>query len=301
MQSTSGSNLRRSNNMAKKTELTPVSARDLQIIEYRGHRVVTTEQLAAGYGTDVENIRRNFNRNKSRFVEGKHYFQVAGGELENLRVTFSPAQISNKTRSLTLWTERGAANHAKMLETDQAWNYHEDLVEFYFTQRDAIATPANQLTISRKELALMIIEAEERAEATALENKILNATVESLEKHFTKGMTIPAFCKGLNGVNVSKMSWWAYQRNWLYNAQRDPEKNPKWRVASYARDKYLTEDETKITPHGQDEFKKFTPVLLEQGCHRLYQLYMKGELPMKKTWNGEYSHDKAIYTPEDKV
>ncbi|HCL5065972.1 TPA: ORF6N domain-containing protein, partial [Salmonella enterica] len=158
------------------------------------------------------NIRRNFNRNKSRFVEGKHYFQVAGGELENLRVTFSPAQISNKTRSLTLWTERGAANHAKMLETDQAWNYHEDLVEFYFTQRDAIATPANQLTISRKELALMIIEAEERAEATALENKILNATVESLEKHFTKGMTIPAFCKGLNGVNVSKMSWWAYQR-----------------------------------------------------------------------------------------
>ncbi|EMN7478898.1 ORF6N domain-containing protein, partial [Salmonella enterica] len=189
----------------------------------------------------------------------------------------------------------------KMLETDQAWNYHEDLVEFYFTQRDAIATPANQLTISRKELALMIIEAEERAEATALENKILNATVESLEKHFTKGMTIPAFCKGLNGVNVSKMSWWAYQRNWLYNAQRDPEKNPKWRVASYARDKYLTEDETKITPHGQDEFKKFTPVLLEQGCHRLYQLYMKGELPMKKTWNGEYSHDKAIYTPEDKA
>ncbi|EJI4858701.1 ORF6N domain-containing protein, partial [Salmonella enterica] len=104
MQSTSGSNLRRSNNMAKKTELTPVSARDLQIIEYRGHRVVTTEQLAAGYGTDVENIRRNFNRNKSRFIEGKHYFPVAGGELENLRVTFSPAQISNKTRSLTLWT-----------------------------------------------------------------------------------------------------------------------------------------------------------------------------------------------------
>ncbi|EOG2817509.1 hypothetical protein ACK85X_005039, partial [Salmonella enterica] len=44
MQSTSGSNLRRSNNMAKKTELKPVAARDLQIIEYRGHRVVTTEQ-----------------------------------------------------------------------------------------------------------------------------------------------------------------------------------------------------------------------------------------------------------------
>ncbi|HCL5313121.1 TPA: ORF6N domain-containing protein, partial [Salmonella enterica] len=225
--------------MAKKTELATVAARDLQIIEYRGQRVATTEQLAAGYGTDAENIRRNFNRNKSRLIEGKHYFQITGPELENLRVTFSPAQISNKTRSLTLWTERGAANHAKMLETDQAWSYHEDLVEFYFTQRDAITVPVNQATISRKELALMVIEAEERAEAVALENKTLNATVESLEKHFTRGMSIPAFCKGLNGVNINKMSWWAFQRKWLYNEQHDPKKNPKWRVASYARGKYL--------------------------------------------------------------
>lgn len=278
-----------------KTELVPVAACDLQIIEYRGQRVVTTEQLAAGYGTDAENIRRNFNRNKSRFIEGKHYFQITGPELENLRVTFSPAQISNKTRSLTLWTERGAANHAKMLKTDQAWGYHEDLVEFYFTQRNAIALP-----VSRKELALMVIEAEERAEAAALENKTLSATVESLEKHFTKGMTIPAFCKALNGVNINKMMWWVFERNWVFNEQRDPDKDPRWRVASYARDKYLTEDQTQITPHGKDAFTKFTPVLLEKGCHRLYQLYMKGELPMKKTWDGEYSHDKAIYTPENK-
>ncbi|EIA9361938.1 ORF6N domain-containing protein [Salmonella enterica] len=258
-------------------------------------RVVTNEQLAAGYGTDVANIKMNYSRNADRFVEGKHFFKVTGEELANLRVTFSYLQISSKTRSLMLWTERGAANHAKMLETDQAWGYHEDLVEFYFTQRNATALP-----VSRKELALMVIEAEERAEAAALENKTLSATVESLEKHFTKGMTIPAFCKALNGVNINKMMWWAFERNWVFNEQRDPEKDPRWRVASYARDKYLTEDQTQITPHGKDAFTKFTPVLLEKGCHRLYQLYMKGELPMKKTWDGEYSHDKAIYTPENK-
>ncbi|EOC3267768.1 ORF6N domain-containing protein [Salmonella enterica subsp. enterica serovar Montevideo] len=281
--------------MAMKTELATVAARDLQIIEYRGQRVVTNEQLAAGYGTDVANIKMNYSRNTDRFVEGKHFFKVTGEELANLRVTFSYLQISSKTRSLMLWTERGAANHAKMLETDQAWSYHEDLVECYFTQRNATALP-----VSRKELALMVIEAEERAEAAALENKTLSATVESLEKHFTKGMTIPAFCKALNGVNINKMMWWAFERNWVFNEQRDPEKDPRWRVASYARDKYLTEDQTQITPHGKDAFTKFTPVLLEKGCHRLYQLYMKGELPMKKTWDGEYSHDKAIYTPENK-
>lgn len=284
--------------MAMKTELAPVAARDLQIIEYRAQRVVTTEQLAAGYGATEQMITNNFNRNKSRFVEGKHYFKLSGEEVEILRNSFRGVQISNKARSLTLWTERGAANHAKMLETDQAWGYHEDLVEFYFTQRDAIAVPSTQVALSRKQLAMMVIEAEERAEAVALENKTLNATVESLEKHFTKGMTIPAFCKALNGVNINKMMWWVFERDWVFNEQRDPEKDPRWRVASYARDKYLTEDQTQITPHGKDAFTKFTPVLLEKGCHRLYQLYMKGELPMKKAWNGEYSHDKAIYTPE---
>lgn len=282
-----------------KTELTTVSARDLQIIEYRGQRVVTTEQLAFGYGTTPIRIQQNHIRNESRFVEGKHFFKVTGSELKTFRLSFSES-VNKHTTSLVLWTERGAANHAKMLETDQAWSYHEDLVEFYFTQRDAIAAPVNQAAISRKELALMVIEAEERAEAAALENKTLSDTVESLEKHFIKGMTIPQFCKGLNGVNASKMMWWAYQRNWLYNARHDPEKPPKWRVASYARDRYLTEEETQITPHGKDEFTRYTPVLLVRGCHRLYQLYVKGELPMKSTWNRVFSHDKAIYTPEER-
>jgi hypothetical protein len=71
---------------------------------------------------------------------------------------------------LILWTERGAAPR-KIVDTDQAWGYHEYLVEFYFTQRDAIPAPSIQVAISRKELALMVIEAEERAEAAALENK----------------------------------------------------------------------------------------------------------------------------------
>lgn len=210
--------------MTKKNELVPVSAKELQIVEYRGQRVVTTEQMAAGYGTTVDRIRQNFNRNKSRFAEEKHYFQIEGEELNDLRVSFSDAQISSKTRSLTLWTERGAANHSKMLETDQAWNYFDDLTEFYFTRRDSITTEAELLSNPAKLRSMLSVYAEnvERLEG---ENKTLNATVDSLEKYFTKGMTIPAFCKGLNGVNTAKIMWWAMERNWLYNEQKDPEKN----------------------------------------------------------------------------
>ncbi|SFU98510.1 ORF6N domain-containing protein [Xenorhabdus koppenhoeferi] len=286
--------------MTKKNELTLIPAKELQIVEYRGQRVVDTERLAAGYGTDVKNIQMNFTNNKSRFEEGKHYFKLEGEELQQFKnCPNNFGSVNKHTRNLILWTERGAANHSKMLETDQAWGYFDDLTEFYFTRRDAITTEAELLSNPAKLRSMLSVYAEnvERLEG---ENKTLSTTVDSLEKHFTKGMTLPAFCKGLNGVNTAKIMWWAMERNWLYNEQKDPEKKPRWRVASYARDRYLTEDENEIKPHGQDPFITRTAVLLEKGCHRLYALYMKGELPMKKSWNGEYHHDKAIYTPEGK-
>ncbi|EJJ4276309.1 ORF6N domain-containing protein, partial [Salmonella enterica] len=147
--------------MAKKTELAMVSARDLQRIEYRGQRVVTTEQLAAGYGASVKNIQDNFLNNRQRFIEGKHFFRVEGDELRELKNRPEIIGLVGKNaRSLTLWTERGAANHAKMLETDQAWNYFNDLTEFYFSYREVTALPSPS-ELSRLEILKMAIESEE--------------------------------------------------------------------------------------------------------------------------------------------
>ena len=49
--------------------------------------------------------------------------------------------IARNVRSLILWTERGAARHAKMLETDQAWEVFERLEDCYFS-RTAASEPA---------------------------------------------------------------------------------------------------------------------------------------------------------------
>ncbi|GDU98310.1 phage antirepressor [Escherichia coli] len=98
--------------------------------------------LAQLYGTDSDNIKKNYSRNADRFCEGKHFYKVIGDELKNLRVTLSHSQnpISPKTRSLILWTERGAARHAKMLETDQAWEVFEKLEDCYFSHKQPPAT-----------------------------------------------------------------------------------------------------------------------------------------------------------------
>ena len=133
----------------------------------------------------------------------------------------------------------------------------------------------------------------ELGQVLAIENKQQQVQIESLESLFRQGMTIPQFCKMLNGVNVMKVSEHLEEKSWLYNESRSGN-SKRWRVASYARDRYLTEEQQQIGIHGYEPFIKFTPVLLQAGAVRLYQLYVKNELPMKKDWDGTFTQDKVI-------
>ena len=116
--------------------MSTLTVQNLPPVQHDGFRVITTELLANVYETEINNIQQNFKRNKKRFIEGKHYFKVVGDALNNLRLTMSHLQISAKVRSLILWTERGAARHAKMLDTDNAWDVFEALEDFYFAKKE---------------------------------------------------------------------------------------------------------------------------------------------------------------------
>lgn len=110
---------------------------NLTVIEKDGQRVLTTAQLAEAYGTDTKHISNNFSNNKERYKIGKHYFLLQGEELkqflqsENLGV-----QNSSKIRALYLWTEKGAWLHAKSLNTDEAWEAYERLVDEYYNVKE---------------------------------------------------------------------------------------------------------------------------------------------------------------------
>ena len=62
-----------------------VDPQPLPVIEWAGVRVVTTETLASGYGTDEANIRNNLSRNLDRFEDGKHYYLLSGSELREFK------------------------------------------------------------------------------------------------------------------------------------------------------------------------------------------------------------------------
>ncbi|MGQ6496408.1 ORF6N domain-containing protein [Serratia sp. IR-2025] len=117
-----------------------ISAGSVPSITHNANPVVTTEFLAHLYGTEAARIRKNHQRNSARFIDGKHFYKITGVALDDLRVSLRHSQnpISPKVRSLILWTERGAARHAKMLETDLAWEVFEQLEDCYFNQRAGV-------------------------------------------------------------------------------------------------------------------------------------------------------------------
>lgn len=117
--------------------------------------------------------------------------------------------------------------------------------------------------------------------------------IEHLENLFKPGITPVKFCKQLNGVNVQRVSAFLEEHNWLYD-ERPESSRPAWRVKAYARDQYLTERHNQIEPGDFDSFDAYTPILLRKGAIWLYRQYLKGGLPMKKTWNGEFTHDKEL-------
>lgn len=113
-----------------------ITAETLSPITHNQIPIITTELLAKLYECSVECIHRNHHRNKVRFTEGKHFVIAKGADLQNLKISLRDFQtVAPNVRKLILWTERGAARHAKMLETDQAWEVFEKLEDCYFSQK----------------------------------------------------------------------------------------------------------------------------------------------------------------------
>jgi phage regulator Rha-like protein len=109
---------------------------NLMVIEQNGQRVLTTQQLAEAYGTDVKTISNNFNRNKDRYKPNKHYFLLEGDELRQFKAIHQFDEQLKFATKLYLWTEKGAWLHAKSLNTDEAWEAYERLVDEYYNVKE---------------------------------------------------------------------------------------------------------------------------------------------------------------------
>ena len=157
---------------------------ELTVLEHNDIRVMTTEQLAEAYGCDVQRIKQNFNNNRERFMEGKHYFRLEGVELKSFKrqVENFDLPVSKFASAMYLWTKRGAARHSKMLGTERAWDVFDELEESYFNPMKNM-TPEEFLLCSAQRMV-------EQARAIKAANARIDKVDERLLEVESKQMTI---------------------------------------------------------------------------------------------------------------
>jgi len=134
-------------------------------IEYQGQRILTTSQLAESYESDAQLIVNNFNRNKERYTEGKHYILLEGAALKDFRAK-NQIDLPPNINKLYLWPEKGAWLHAKSLNTDKAWEAYEMLVDDYYAVKLLRANDSYMIEDPIERAKAWIIEAEQTKSLT---------------------------------------------------------------------------------------------------------------------------------------
>lgn len=146
------------------TSDTSVSINDypLQVVEYKGERVVSSYDIANLHNKPVKAVNQQFERNKERLKEGIDYFLINKEEFsesQSVTQTFIP----NNVKDIKLFTERGYLKLVKSFTDDLSWQVQDLLVDSYFKLKEALS--------SKNSLLLDIVTADDAKErALALSN-----------------------------------------------------------------------------------------------------------------------------------
>lgn len=163
---------------------------DIQVIEQQGMRVLTTAQLAECYETTERRISENFNANKERYEEGKHYIVLEGEEKRDF-LNRTEIPYGSRAAKFYLWTERGALLHAKSLNTDKAWEVYGELVETYFRAQKAQIALQNLSPQTQAMINLEVRQNELESRVNDLEQRITETAKSEPERAVTKNEPKP--------------------------------------------------------------------------------------------------------------
>ncbi|MBC9786443.1 phage antirepressor KilAC domain-containing protein [Heliobacterium chlorum] len=200
--------------------------KSLQVIEMNGQRVLMTAQLAEAYGTDNKHISDNYKYNQERYTEGKHFYCLQGDELKSFKIGYPEISDTLKyTSILYLWTEKGAWLHAKSLNTDQAWEAYEMLVDEYYRLKEQ-----RQQSEPQYELPSNFAEALRQLADSVEENHRLRETIQE------QAPKVNAYQTFMSAVNVLPVNEVAKSMelgpNTLFSLMRD------WKLMFKSQDGY---------------------------------------------------------------
>ncbi|MFF2016207.1 phage antirepressor KilAC domain-containing protein [Paenibacillus sp. NPDC058177] len=147
-------------------------------VEHKGQRVLLSSQLADSYQADRQQISYNYNQNKKRYIEGKHYYILQGDEKREFLDRHEIHDGSKNAVVLYLWTEKGAWLHAKSLNTDRSWEAYEMLVDDYYRVKGEAGL---QIPQSLPEALRLATDLAEQKQALLLESQKKDQLIQELK------------------------------------------------------------------------------------------------------------------------
>lgn len=191
--------------------------------EHQNQRILTTAHLAEAYGTDVAIISNNFNRNKERYTEGKHYFRLDGEDLKQFKSNHQNDEQFKQASTIYLWPEKGAWLHAKSLNTDKAWEAYEMLVDDYYSVKQLQSKDSYMIADPIERAKAWIVEAEQTKTLTlqleAQHPKVIFADSVAVSHTAILIGELAKIIRG-NGVNIGEKRFFEWLRNNKYLISR---------------------------------------------------------------------------------
>lgn len=135
--------------MADQNSITIGHTAKLNLVLYGNENepVLTFKMIDEAHARKSGAAHNIFQKNKPRFVKGKHYHMVTYAQADELR----PYGVEVPPRGLTLITKRGYLLLVKSFTDDLAWEVQEQLVDYYF-ESQAQNRRDQQPTITAKQL-----------------------------------------------------------------------------------------------------------------------------------------------------
>ena len=169
-----------------------------------------------------------------------------------------------------------------MRNSDIVVSFKAMLVDEFYRMKEALnSAPALPDFSDPKVIAALLTTVQD----TQQENKRLNGICNDLASQLSSGITSCQFAKLLNGVNSQQIQSHlivkGHLKHYAGGELRGIRVVSKGRNTGYYAQKWTT----------RKDFKVGSAVLTEQGAKWIYSQYHKGNLPMLKNWNGQYSHD----------
>ena len=149
---------------------------EIETKEYKGQRVITSYDVAKLHEREVNDVTKNFNNNRDKFILNEDYFLINKNDISERKISVQEF-IPNNVKEIPIFTESGYLMLVKSFTDDLSWKIQRMLVKSYFIVTTGQIQP-KQLT--KIEALQMALETELENERLRIENEAQNEIIKGL-------------------------------------------------------------------------------------------------------------------------